>query len=157
MKNYIFNPLYEEFCPGNVHFTTGVIIKSNIETVWNNVCKADRIKKYFTTDSRRDLDSGGEVLWVWGEEAALINVLEVYPNEKIIFEWNAMNVNYKTKVEFNFEQKNEKVLIKVKETGWEMNEEGVKSAFANCSGWTEFLNALKVFVEYKICYLNNNH
>ena len=37
---------------------------------------------------------------------------------------------------------------------WEGNEEGVKSAFANCSGWTEFLNALKVFTEYKISYLN---
>lgn len=154
MKNYIFNQLYEKSCPGDVHFTTGVLIKSNLETVWLSVCKAENVKKYFTTDARRDLDSGGEVLWVWGEEAALINVLEVHNNEKIVFEWNAMNVDYKTKVEFTFEQKNGKVLLKIRETGWEMNYEGMKSAFANCTGWTEFLNVLKIFIEYKIAYLN---
>lgn len=154
MKNYIFNPLFEKCCPGDVHFTVGMAIKSNIETVWEKVCKADLVKKYFTTDARRDLDKGGEVLWVWGEEAALINVLEVYPNEKIIFEWNAANVEYRIRTEFLFEVSNEKVIMKIKEMGWEANEEGVKSAFANCSGWTEFLNALKVFIEYKITYLN---
>lgn len=153
MKNYIFNPLYEKNCPGNVHFTTGTLISSDMETVWNNVCKEENVKKYFTTDARRDLDDGGEVLWIWGEEAALINVIEVYPNEKIVFEWNAMNVDYKTRAEFIFEAKNGKIRLKIKETGWEMNDVGLKSAFANCSGWTEFLSALKVFIEHKITFL----
>lgn len=153
MKNYIFNPLYETSCPGDVHFTVGTVIKSNIETVWDNVCKAENVKKYFTTDARRDLDKGGEILWVWGEEAALINVIEVYPNEKIIFEWNGYNVDYRVRAEFIFEASNGKVRLKIKESGWEMNEEGAKSAFANCSGWTEYLNALKVFTEHKIAFL----
>lgn len=154
MKNYIFQPLHEISCPGDVHFTVGTVIKAGIETVWENVCKAEIVKKYFTTDARRDLDKGGEVLWVWGDEAALISILEVYPNEKIVFEWNGSNVNYRIRSEFIFEINNSKVRLKIKEKGWEMNEEGVKSAFANCSGWTEFLNALKVFTEYKVTYLN---
>lgn len=154
MKNYIFNPLHEISCPGNIHFTVGIVIKSDLETVWDNVTKGDTVKKYFTTDARRDLDKGGEVLWVWGEEAALINVLEVHPGEKIILEWNGSNVEYTIRTEFIFEDNNGKVRLKIKETGWEGNDLGIKSAFANCSGWTEFLNALKVFTEYKVSYLN---
>jgi len=154
MKNYVFSPLHENLCPGNIHFTVGTVIKSDIETLWENVTKGEMVKQYFTTDARRDLDKGGEVLWVWGDEAALINVLEVHPNEKIVFEWNGSNVEYRIRTEFIFEDNNGKVRLKIKENGWEGNDEGVKSAFANCSGWTEFLNALKVFTEYKISYLN---
>ncbi len=154
MKNYIYNPLHENSCPGKVHFTVGILIKSDIETVWENVCRPENIKKYFTTDARRDLDKGGEVLWVWGDDAALINVLEVYPDEKIIFEWNGWNVEYRIRTEFIFENNNGKIRLKIKEAGWESNDEGIKSAFANCSGWTEFLNALKVYTEYKITYLS---
>ncbi|MDQ3020707.1 MAG: SRPBCC domain-containing protein [Bacteroidota bacterium] len=153
MKNYIFNPLYDKCCPGKVHFTVGTVIKSTLQTVWDNVCKTDNVKKYFTTDARRDLDKGGEILWIWGEEAALINVIEIYPNEKIVFEWNGYNVDYRIRTEFIFEDSNGKVRLKIKETGWEMNEEGAKSAFANCSGWTEFLNALKVYTEHRIAFL----
>jgi uncharacterized protein YndB with AHSA1/START domain len=150
MKNYIFNQLYDKSCPGDVQFTTGVLIKADIETVWDNVSKAENVKKYFTTDARRDLDCEGEVLWIWGEEAALLKVTEVIPYEKIVFEWNAMNVEYRTRAEFTFEDRNGKIRFKIKETGWEMNEAGIKSAFANCSGWTEYLYDLKVFVEHKI-------
>lgn len=153
MKNYIFNQLYEKCCPGDVHFTVGTGIKASMEKVWDNVCKAENVKKYFTTDARRDLDKGGEILWIWGDEAALINVLEVYPNEKIVFEWNGYNVDYRVRCEFLFESSGGKVRLKIKESGWEMNEEGTKSAFANCSGWTEYLNALKVFTEHKISFL----
>ena len=154
MKPYKYNPLFEKSCPGKVNYTVGIVIKSDLKTVWENVCKADLVKKYFTTDARRDLDKGGEVLWVWGDEAALLNVLEVYPDEKLIFEWNGTNVDYKIKAEFIFENINGKVKIKIKETGWDGDESGAKSAFANCSGWTEFLNALKVYTEYNIAYLN---
>lgn len=153
MKNYIFSQLYEKSCPGNVHFTTGVMIKSDIDTIWNNVCKAENIKKYFTSDARRDIDNEGEALWIWGEEAALIKIIHVVERKKIVFEWNGMNVEYRTRAEFSFEEKNGKIQVKIKETGWEMNESGIKSAFANCSGWTEFLNALKVFIENGIAFL----
>lgn len=153
MKNYIFNELKEKCCPGDVHFTTGVLIKSDIDTLWNAVSKAEMVKKYFTTDARRDLDTEGEVLWIWGEEAALIKVIHVVARKKILFEWNAMNVDYRTRVEFSFEEKNEKIKVKIKESGWEMNDAGIKSAFSNCSGWTEFLNALKVYIENGIAFL----
>lgn len=154
MKNYSYSPLHEKSCPSNIHFTVGIVIRADFATVWDNVCKAENVKKYFTTDARRDLDKGGEILWVWNDEAALINVLEVYPNDKIVFEWNGANVDYRIKTEFIFEDNKGKVRLKIKEIGWEGDEPGVKSAFANCSGWTEFLNALKVFTEYNISYLN---
>ena len=154
MKNYRYNPLYEKPGTGEVCFNIGIIINSDIETVWRNVCRAENVKKYFTTDARRDLDKGGEVLWAWGDDGALINVTEVTPNSKIVFEWNGYKVDYRTKGEFTFEKKKKCVVVKIKESGWELNDEGVKSAFANCNGWSDFLNALKIYTEYDIAYLN---
>lgn len=147
------NPLHERSCPGKLKFTVGIVIKSDIRTVWNNVCKAEQVRKYFTTDARRDLDSSGDVLWIWGNEAALIKVIEILPEDKLVFEWNGSNVDYRIRTEFIFEKENDKVTLKIKEKGWEENAKGMKSAFLNCSGWTEFLSALKVFTEYKISYL----
>lgn len=154
MKNYIFYPLHKKCCPGDVHFSTGILINSDIETVWENVCKAENVKKYFTTDAKNNLDNEGDVLWAWGEDAALIKVLEVRPYEKIVFEWNAMNVDYRTRAEFSFEDKNSKIRFKIRETGWELNDAGVKSAFANCGGWTEYLYSLKAYVEHNIVLLS---
>jgi uncharacterized protein YndB with AHSA1/START domain len=153
MKNYIYNPLFENTGTGNVHFKVAAVINAKIETVWDNVCKADKLKQYFTSDARRDLDKGGLVLWAWGDEGALLNVLEVYNHEKIVFEWNGHKVDYKVKTQFIFEKKNSKVLLQIKEAGWEMNEDGMRSAFANCSGWSEYLSALKVYTEYNICFM----
>ncbi|MCY7363053.1 MAG: SRPBCC domain-containing protein, partial [Ignavibacteria bacterium] len=116
MKNYLFNPLFEKSCPGDVNFTTGILIKSDIETVWNTVCKAENVKKYFTSDAKHDLDSIGEVLWIWGDEAAVLKVINVVKNEKIVFEWNANSAEYRIKAEFSFENKNEKVKVRIKET-----------------------------------------
>ncbi|MBS1518551.1 MAG: SRPBCC domain-containing protein [Bacteroidetes bacterium] len=147
------NPLHDKSCPGNLQFTVGIVIKSSIRTVWNNVCKAEQVKKYFTTDARRDLDGIGEILWIWGNEAAMIKVTEVYPEEKLVFEWNGSNVDYRIKTEFLFSFENDKVTLKIKERGWNEDKEGIRSAFLNCSGWTEFLNSLKVFTEYNISYL----
>ncbi|MBK8981511.1 MAG: SRPBCC domain-containing protein [Ignavibacteria bacterium] len=151
--NESLNPLHKKSCPGELQFTIGIVIKSDIRTVWNNVCKADKVKKYFTTDARRDLDSSGDVLWIWGNEAAMIKMIEVFPEEKLIFEWNGSNVDYRIRTEFIFKSENGKVTLKIKEKGWEINKEGISSSYLNCSGWTEFLSALKVFTEYDISYL----
>jgi uncharacterized protein YndB with AHSA1/START domain len=153
MKNYDYLPLFEKTGNGEVGFTVGMIIKASLDTAWRAICKAENVKKFFTSDARRDLDKGGEVLWAWGEEAALINVLEVEPQKRLLFEWNGYKVDYKIRTEFTLEEQGSRVLVKIKESGWEMNKDGVKSSLANCNGWSDYLNALKVHLEYNIDYL----
>ena len=154
MKTYNFKPLHAITGTGTVCFKIGMIINSDIGKVWENVCKSDKVKKYFTNDAKRDLDREGEVLWIWGNEGALLNVLEVFPYEKVVFEWNGYMVDYKVKTEFIFEPKGKKVLFQIRECGWDLDEKGVKSALANCNGWSDFINALKIYTEQNISYLN---
>lgn len=154
MHTYNFNPISKDIAPGDVYFIVAGTIKSDIETVWNNAVKSANVKKYFTTDSLNDLDCIGEVLWVWGEETALIDVIEVEQHKRIVMKWNAPFVDYSVKTEFTFEEVNGKVNIRIKEYGWLFDVEGVKSSYANCSGWTEYLCALRVFTEFKIAYFN---
>lgn len=154
MHSYTFNPVSKIVAPGEVYFIVAGVVRSDIETVWDNVTKAKNVKKYFTTDALNDLDTLGEVLWVWGDETALIEVDEVELHKKIVFHWNAPFVNYAVKTEFTFEESNGRVNIKIKESGWEFEVYGIKSSYANCSGWTEFLSALRVFTEFEISYFN---
>ncbi|CAN5642694.1 hypothetical protein BH10BAC5_BH10BAC5_28970 [soil metagenome] len=153
MKDFHYTPLLEKSGEGEVGFTIGSAINASLSKVWENVCKGENLKKYFNTDTKGDLDSVGQVIWIWGEQGVVINVLEVIPFEKIVFEWNGNNVEYTVRTEFHFELIKKETIIKIKEKGWLNDTKGLKSAFANCSGWTEYLNALKVHIEYNINFL----
>ncbi len=155
MHSYSFNPVSKNVAPGDVYFIVAASIKADIETVWNNAIKAVNVKKYFTTDSLNDLETLGEVLWVWGDETALIEVDEVEQLRKISFHWNAPFVDYAVRTEFTFEESNGRVNVKIKESGWLFDVYGIKSSYANCSGWTEYLCALRVFTEFGISFFNS--
>lgn len=155
MSSPTYSNLHEKLGDGSISFTVGTTIKKDVQTLWDHVCKADLVKKYFTTDAKGDLDKGGEVLWIWGDEGALINILEVYPNEKIVFEWNAYKAEYRVTAEFIFEDMKSYTRLKIKERGWHNDDIGVKSALANNGGWTEFVNALKIYLEHNIAFLKS--
>ncbi len=154
MHSYTYNPVSKNIAPGDVYFIVAGTVKSDIATVWDNATKGSAIKQFFTTDSLNDLDTLGEVLWVWGEETALLEVDEVEFHKRIVFHWNAPFVDYAVRTEFIFEESNGRVNIKIKESGWLFDVYGIKSSYANCSGWTEFLCSLRVFTEFGISYFN---
>lgn len=155
MSNPTYAPLHEKLGEGPISFTVGTTLKANLQTVWDHVCKAELVTKYFPTAAVGDLDKGGEVLWSWGDDGALLNIMEVYPNEKIVFEWNAYMEEYRLTTEFIFEEGKGFTRLKIKEKGWYNDDKGVKSALANNGGWTEFVNALKIFLEHKIAFLKS--
>lgn len=146
-------PISEKPGTGILKFTVSTSIKASLREVWENVVKADNIKQYFTADALGDLDEPGEVTWYWTSSADLIRVLEVEDKKRIRFEWNGNNVDYKITCEFHFEENDGKTTVKINEWGWENNEKGIQSSYANCSGWMEYLDTLKVFTLYKIPFL----
>jgi uncharacterized protein YndB with AHSA1/START domain len=154
MKNYNLKPLYSKTGTGTLGYKVSMPIRGEMEKVWDYLTKAENIKRYFTTDAKKDLNKPGEVLWAWGEEATLINVLEVVPYEKVVIEWNGNMVDYKIRTEFNLKKTKNRIVVRITEDGWENDEIGIKNALSNCSGWSDFLNALKVYTEHKISYLN---
>ena len=153
MKN--LKPIYDKHGTGSLHFRIKRTINSPLNNVWNNFVKADNIKKYFTNNAIGDLDKPGEVIWEWTNETVLIRVLEVEDKKRVKFEWNGNNVNYKITCEFNFDELNNKTIITINEWGWENDEAVIKSSYENCSGWTEYLDTLKVFTIYNIAFLKD--
>jgi len=154
MKNYNCNPIFSKKGSGTLSYKVSMPIKGEMEKVWENATSADKIKRYFTTDARKSLDKPGEALWAWGKEAALINILDTVPYEKILLEWNGHMVDYTVEVEITFKKVKDKIIVKITESGWENDEIGIKNALSNCSGWSDYLNALKVFTELKLTYLH---
>ena len=154
MKNYNCKPLFTKTGNGTLGYNIGMLIRSDIENVWQNLTRAENIKRFFTTEAKKDLDTTGEVLWAWGDNAAILNITGVTPLSKIALEWNGNLVDYKIRVEITLKKVKNKVLVKISEKGWENDELGIKNALSNCNGWSDFLNALRVFTEYKISYLN---
>jgi len=146
-------PISEKHGTGILKFTVSTSIKATLQEVWENVVKAENIRQYFTVDAIGDLDKIGYVTWYWTSGADLIRVLEVEEKKRIKFEWNGNNVDYKITCEFKFEEKDGKTIVRINEWGWENNEKGIQSSYANCSGWTEYLDTLKVFILYKIPFL----
>ncbi len=154
MKNFNCKPLYAKSGSGTLQYQIGMQIRSKLENVWENLTKAENLMRYFTSHAKKDLNSTGEVLWAWGDNAVLLNVIEVVPLSKIVLEWNGNMVEYRIRAEITLQKINQKVLVKISESGWENDEPGIKNAISNCNGWSDFLNSLRVFTEYKISYLN---
>jgi uncharacterized protein YndB with AHSA1/START domain len=154
MGTYKADPLFDKTGTGNVRYKIGMIINSDVAKVWDNITRAENLKKYYTTDAKKNLDRTGEVLWAWGDAAIYISVISVDEFKKVVFEWNGTFVDYKVTVEISLEPKRNKVVVMIKETGWENDSISLRNAFANCNAWSDFLNALKVFTEHNINYLN---
>ena len=91
------------------------------------------------------------VVWQFGDLKVDVHVEQVVHNEKIVCNWPACNgVGYRTQFVFVFEARDDQTKVSVSESGWRVNQEGIDSAFAQCSGWTHFFASLKARLEHGV-------
>ena len=68
-----------------------------------------------------------------------------------MFDWGAADGDYLTRVEMRFDPLGvSETRVSIAESGWKETPEGLRSAFANCRGWSEMVECLKAFVQYGI-------
>ncbi|MDK1384867.1 SRPBCC domain-containing protein [Sinorhizobium sp. 8-89] len=125
-----------------------------VDEVFDAVVNPDQLSRYFVTlgGVSAPLVAGTTVTW-WGEVPVEVETVE--SNQRIVFRWDAKvgegEAPYRTKVEMRFQSLDDgATMITIAETGWRENEQGQKSSYMNCEGWSQMLACMKAWLEYGI-------
>ncbi|HEV7321101.1 MAG TPA: SRPBCC domain-containing protein [Ensifer sp.] len=125
-----------------------------VAEVFDAVVNPDQLSRYFVTlgGISGPLVAGTTVTW-WGEVPIMVE--EVAANERVVFRWDAMvakgEAPYKTRVEMRFQSLDDgATMVTIAESGWHENEQGQKSSYINCEGWSQMLACMKAWLEHGI-------
>ena len=123
-------------------------IQKPIAEVFQGIVDPNIMTKYFISESSGPMETGKELLWKFPE------FVDRYPVKDIIIETN-LSISFvwdpETKVTITLEELPDKsTLVKVKESDKDLNENNLKWALSNSSGWANFLACLKAYLEYGI-------
>ena len=92
--------------------------------------------------------------WSWeGHDDARLDVLELRPNEHVAFRWQAEGLEYHTRTQLSLTPRETGTRLAVTESGWDADSRGMRSAFCHCQGWTQFVDALKVYLEHDLALM----
>lgn len=140
-------------------------IAKPVAEVFEAVANPDQLSRYFTTGGAKGrLETGATVMWDFHDfpGAFPVQVIEVVPNERIVFEWEASEgsptegeqvaaAGYNTRVTMTFEGLDDgRTLVTISEQGWRETEMGLRGSYGNCEGWMQMLCALKMWVEHGV-------
>lgn len=122
------------------------IQKSPLE-VTEAIVNGKMMAGYFLKESSGRMEVGKTVMWTFPEfpESFPVKVQEVIPGKLIRFIWDP-----KSCVRIDIREEKEGTVVKVTETGYSDDEEGIKWAVRQAGGWGSFLTALKAYLEYGI-------
>ena len=123
-------------------------IQKPIEEVFEGIVNPAKMIKYFISESSGRMESGKEVLWKFPEFAEKFPVKEINieVNRTISFVWDPETVVYITLEKLP----DESTLVRVNESGKELNEDNLKWVLENTEGWANFLACMKAYLEYGI-------
>ena len=141
----------------DLKFQVQTKIQKPVEEVFDAVHNPDKLSGYFTNGgASAPLHEGTTVEWAFADNpdeeklAFPVEVKKVIPNELIVLEWEGAP-GRQTRVEMTFEQSGpEETIVRISESGWEENQDGLTRSYGNCMGWSQMLSALKAYVEYGI-------
>jgi len=148
----------------DLKFRVAARIAKPVHDVFEAVADPKQLSKYFTTGGAKGrLETGATVTWDFHDYpgAFPVNVVEVVPDERIIFEWDAVdgeppeggvhvNAGYKTRVTMTFTgiDNGARTLVEIREEGWRETQKALEASYGNCHGWTQMLCALKAWLEH---------
>ncbi len=123
-------------------------IQKPINEVFEGIVNPEKMTKYFISESSGRLESGKEVIWKFPEfpDKFPIKEIKIETNRLISFIWDPETVVYITLEKLP----DESTLLRVNESGKELNEENLKWVLENTGGWANFLACMKAYLEYGI-------
>lgn len=142
----------------DLKFKVAAHISKPVAEVFEAVANPEQLSGYFTTGGAKGrLETGATVMWDFHDfpGAFPVEVTEVIPNEKISILWEAGDTSgdagYKVAATMTFEAlEDNRTLVTISEGGWRPTDAGLKTSYGNCSGWTQMLCGLKMWVEHGI-------
>lgn len=127
------------------------IISRDCDDVFEAIYNPAQMRHYFISSGSGKLEAGKEVIWRWEDVGAelSIKVLQADKARKTIeFHWDASGSE--TKVQIILEQAGKKTVVKIHETGWESNEEGIQRYGQQIQGWVDMVTCMKAYLEFGI-------
>jgi uncharacterized protein YndB with AHSA1/START domain len=140
-----------------LEFKVFAYVSKPVHEVFEAVADPAQLSRYFTTGGARGrMESGAIVLWDFHDfpGAFPVDVIEVVPEERIVFEWPANDPGgpaSPTTVTITFAPTDDgRTKVEIAEDGWQETDAGLKASYGNCMGWSQMLAALKVWLEHGI-------
>ncbi|MBZ4375633.1 SRPBCC domain-containing protein [Corallococcus sp. AS-1-6] len=133
-------------------FQVQLKIRKPVAQVFEAVVNPAKLSGYFVKTSSGPLAAGTTVKWSFAEAPGEFDVItrEVTPHERIVFEWPA-DGGYNTRVEMNFVPLDAgNTLVKISESGWKPDAQGIKASYDNAGGWMHMMLCLKGSLEFGI-------
>ena len=134
-------------------FEVQLKIQKPVHEVFEAVVDPKKLTGYFTKTASGRLTEGATVMWSFPEFPGEfpVKVREVVPDAKIVFEWEAEEGGYDTRIEMEFKPLDgNATMVQVRESGWRDTPQGIKSSYGNCGGWMHMMCALKAYLEHGI-------
>jgi uncharacterized protein YndB with AHSA1/START domain len=137
-------------------FRVFIIVNRPRHQLFEAVADPKQLSSYFTTGgASARLEQGRTVMWDFADfpGAFPVDVTEVVPGEKIVFNWkaNEPGADYQLQVTFRFtDVEHGRTKVEVEEAGWHDTDAARTASYGNCMGWSQMLAALKMWVEHGV-------
>jgi uncharacterized protein YndB with AHSA1/START domain len=125
-----------------------IAIQKPIEIVFDAIVQPEQMKNYFISKGSAELIKGTEVEWEFPEfEGSFpVKVKDLIPNQFLLLDWDP-----KSQIEIYLESfQDGTTIVKVIESGYQNDEEGLKWLVGQTEGWANFLACMKAWLEYGI-------
>ena len=119
-------------------FRVFIIVNRPRHEVFEAVADPKELSSYFTTGgASARLEQGQTVTWDFADfpGAFPVDVTEVVPDEKIVFNWkaNEPDTDYEVQVTMNFsEVEAGRTKVEIAEAGWHTTDAGRQASYGNC-------------------------
>jgi len=120
--------------------------------IYQAMIQPDHMQHYFISEASGIMEEGKEITWKFPEfkEEFQINVLQLIPDELIVFSWPGME-DHILEVKIALEAVTENTcIVSISEGEAEHNESGIAWLSNNSAGWANFLACLKAYLEFGI-------
>ena len=126
-------------------------IPKPVSEVFDAIINPNKMSQYFISSASGPMVEGKTLTWVFEDVGASGQVIikKIDENQRIVLEWSATGVPTDVTLIFNPSDANT-TEIHIVESGWPLNNEGVKHALQQNRGWTDFVCCLKAYLLFNV-------
>lgn len=139
-------------------YTVSARIKRPASEVFEAILDPAKLTQYFVDRVSSRLEAGERVIFGWdGWGDYPITVVDVVQNERVVFRLNTIewkkseSDSYDVTVTIELEATDEgHTVVKISESGWKRDADGLRASHDNCGGWQSMALGLKAWLEHGI-------
>jgi len=122
-----------------------------VHRVFEAIVNPDEMSRYFISSASDRMDSSKNINWRWDDVGVElpVKVQQVVPDQSISFLWSASGVEALVTIKLEGGD-NSSTIVKISESSWPADSEGINRCLEQTQGWTHMLCCLKAYLEYGI-------